>query len=65
MYGVLNYNSKGKRFASDRPSLQTWVQTLRRFLQDLNEDEILAVSRVQEVQDVSRDVHDGTQINGD
>ncbi|KAJ8113590.1 hypothetical protein OPT61_g4312 [Boeremia exigua] len=61
-----DYDSKTGTFAPDGKSLEARAMTLRKFLRDREEEEIVVVSHGQFLHYVSRDVDDeGKQINGD
>jgi broad specificity phosphatase PhoE len=65
-YEYSDYDSKKGAFAPDGKSLEARAATLRRFLRDREEEEIVVVSHGQFLHYVSRDVDDdGKQINGD
>lgn len=59
------YDSKSGTFAPDSKSLEARAVTLRQFLRDREEEEIVVVSHGEFLHYVSRDVDDkGKQING-
>lgn len=65
-YELPDFASKEGTFAPDSESLQARAVTLRKFLRDRKEDEIVVVSHGDFLHHVSRDVDDeGKQINGD
>jgi broad specificity phosphatase PhoE len=65
-YELSDYDSKSGTFAPDGQALEGRAATLRKFLRDREEEEIVVVSHGQFLHYVSRDVDDdGKQINGD